>query len=177
MFLVQATDLRKQHSILLPNLVFVVVDVLEELWIVFQLMFYIADNYDAKVLSFSLASEGVTDELESDVLEDGVKKSILNDSAEKLGDFFQILRWVLVQEAVLVEKSMQHAGIDLLLLDNLRFLEPLHLFYEMLDSSVHFGRRTLEDVLEVLVGGAINLLVRVLGGLVRLWEKDGVSEN
>ena len=177
MFEVQAGDLSKEHSILLPNLILVVVDVLEELRIVFQLVLDVADNDDAEVLPFSFTPERITHKLEGDVLQNWVEQSILDNGTEEFGDLFQILGWILVQEAVLIEKTMQHARVDLLLLNDLRLFEPFHLLDQMVDSRVHFGCRTLEDLLEIFISSAINFLVSVLSRLVCLWEKDGIPED
>jgi len=64
---------------------------------------------------------------------------------------------VLVQESVLVEESVEHASVDFLFLHDLRFLEALKSDYQLLNTIVDFVRLCTEDMLEVFIGGFVNL--------------------
>lgn len=62
---------------------------------------------------------------------------MLYDGAEQLGNLLQILLRILVEEAVLVEKRVEHARIDLLLLLLLTILKLLHGLDELFNFRVY----------------------------------------
>jgi hypothetical protein len=70
---------------------------------------------------------------------------------------------VLVQEAVLIEKPMEHTGVDLLFFDNLRLLEVLKSRDELLNPLIDLGRLGLENLLEVEIGGFVDFLGALSG--------------
>lgn len=78
-----------------------------------------------------------------------------------------------MEESVLVEKAVEHARVDLLLLDHLGLAEVLHCDDQGLDPGVDLVWWGGEDVLEVLVGGFVDL-VCVLRGRDLSWEQDGI---
>ena len=78
-----------------------------------------------------------------------------------------------MQEPVLVEEAVKDASIDLLLFDHLRFLEALECHDELLDPLVDLMRFSAENVLEILIGGFVDLL-SALGRSYLAWEQDRV---
>lgn len=96
------------------------------------------NHNDAKLLALVVSSESFEDEFEGDVLQDSVQEVVLDYRSEKLGYLGQVLRRVAMEEPILVEETVKHAGVNLLLLDNLAFLEVLHGHYELFYSTIHF---------------------------------------
>ena len=82
-----------------------------------------------------------------------------------------------MQETVFIKEAMEHASIDLLFFDDVRFLESLHLLDQVFDSGVNLRDGGLEDLLEIFISGLVNLLIGVLGRLVGFREEDGVLSN
>ena len=106
-------------------------------------------------------------------MKDVVEEAILDDGSEELGDLGQIDMRVLMEEAVFVEQAMQDASIDFLLLDNLRLLEGLEGDDQVLDTFIDLVWLCTEDMLEVFVGGFVNLL-GALGWAHLSWEQNRV---
>lgn len=62
-----------------------------------------------------------------------------------------------MEEPVLIEETVQHTRINLLLFDNIRLLEGFHRFYQLRDPLVHFRRLSRKDLLEVVICRSVDL--------------------
>jgi hypothetical protein len=83
------------------------------------------DN-DAELHSLALATEGLHDELQGDLLESAVNDAVLDNGSVELSYLLEVLGGILMQEAVFVEEGMEHASVYLLLLFKIRASELLH---------------------------------------------------
>jgi len=155
---VEPTQIFVQLWVLSLNLVTNGVDVLELSWEFRQAVEEFLDDDDAETLAFAFSSEGFNHELKSDVLQDAVKQLVLNDCAEELCNLLKVLLRVPVQEPILIKETVEHAGVDFLLFNDLRFSEVLHRDNKLLDTSVDLVRRRREDVLEVLICSLVNFI-------------------
>ena len=63
-----------------------------------------------------------------------------------------------MEEPILIEESMQHAGVDLLFLRLWRLLERNHRLDQLLNFSVNFIILSGEYFLEVFVCSGVNCL-------------------
>ena len=107
------------------DLVAVLVNLLELFWKVWQALSKLFYDDNAKHEPLAIAPERLNHELEGDTLQHIVEEAVLDDGTEELGDLCQVDVRIFVEEPVLVEEAMQHAGVDLLFFDYLRFLEIL----------------------------------------------------
>ena len=71
---------------------------------------------------------------------------------------------------------MEDTGIDFLFLHNLRLLETLECHNELLYPLIHLVRVCTENVLEIFIGGLVDLL-RALGRSNLLWEENSVLSD
>lgn len=75
----------------------------EELWELREQVDYLTDDYHAELHSLAFASESFHYKLEGDFLQGAVDDPVLDYCTVELGNLFEILSRVLVQEAVLVK--------------------------------------------------------------------------
>ena len=104
-----------------------------------QKLHYVPDYNDPELHSLAVPPEGLYDELERDVLERAVDDLVLDDGAVEFRDLLQVLHRVLVQEAVLVEEAVEHAGVDLLVFLHFRGTETLHDIDQLANLGIDLG--------------------------------------
>ena len=157
--------------VFLSDLVPVGIDLLELPWEVWQAVEELFDDYDTKHQSLTIPSKSLYDELEGNALQNRVEEIILDDGSKKLCDLLKVGLRIFVQEAVFIEQSMEHTGVDFLLFDNLRLLEILQGHNQLLYPLINLVRLCREYMLEVLIGCLVNLLCALCGGHL-LWKED-----
>lgn len=81
--------------------------------------------------------------------------------------------WILVQETVLIEQTVEDTSVDLLFFHNLRLLEALQSNDELLNSLIDLMGISAKDMLEILICGLVNFF-RALSGTDLAWEENGV---
>jgi len=86
----------------------------------------LAHDDDTELHALALPPECLYDELQGNLLESAVNYAVLNDGSVELSYFFEVLRGILMQEAVFVEEGVEHASVYLLLLFEIRASELLH---------------------------------------------------
>lgn len=79
------------------------IDVLELPWELWQAVEELLDHDDSEALAFSLAPKGFDHEFQRNILKNIVQQLVFDDCAKELGDLFEVLLRVPVQEAVLVK--------------------------------------------------------------------------
>ena len=158
---VQVLDLLKQLRVFLLNFFAILVDFLELLWELGETLQKLFHHDYAKHEAFSIPTESLYNELECDSLQHVVEKAILDYGTEEFGNFSEVDMRVLVQESVLIEESVEHARVYFLLFHDLRFLKALESDNQLLNAFVDFVRLCTEYMLEVLVGGLVNLFRRL----------------
>ena len=171
--LVELLELKVQLRLLYPNLFSICVNLLKllrEVWQALKEFFY--DN-DSKHEPFAFSTECFDDKFKGNSLQNIIKQLILDNCSKQFGNSLQEWLGIFVQEAILVEESVQDASIYFLFLHDLRTLEVLQSDNERLDSFVYLMRFSWEDVLEIFVCGLVNLF-SALRWTHLLWEQNGI---
>ena len=171
--LVEHLNFIEQFGIFLLDLFSILVNLLELFGELGQALQELLYNNDSKHEALAIPTESLDHKFQSNSLKDVIEQAILDNCSEEFGNFSEIYMGVLVQESVFVEESMKHASVNLLLFDNLRFLEALQGHNQLLDAFVDLVWLSTENVLEVFIGGLINFF-RALSRTHLSWEKDRV---
>ena len=104
--LIKIFYLLDQGSILALDVVSHLIDPFEEVRELREQVDDLADDNHTKLHSLALSSESLDHEFESYLLQGAIYDPILYDCTIELGYLLQILDWVLVEETVLVEKTV-----------------------------------------------------------------------
>lgn len=131
---------------------------------------------DTELLSTVVTSEGFVNKLQGNILKYTVQKVVLDDGSEKLCNLGEVLRWISMQEPVLIEEAMEHACVYLLLLYNLRFFKILHCSNQLIDSQINLAFFSWKHSLKVLICRSLNFFW-VLPRLIVLREELLVLHN
>jgi hypothetical protein len=118
----------------------------------------LSEYNDSEFHSLALPTECFNHKFEGNVLESAIYDLVFDNGPIELGNLLKILHWVLVKEAVLIEKAVKHASIDFLLFFQLRIAESLHYLDEFTDFLIDLIWFSGKYSLEIVVCSIVNFL-------------------
>ena len=161
--LIEILKLLIKRWVFFPNLISVSIYLLELFRKIRQTVKEFFDYNNAKHEPFAISSEGFNHEFQSNALQHRIQEVVLYNSSKQFSNLLQVWLRIFMQETIFIKQSMQHARVDLLLFDNLRFLEILQSYDQFLDPFVNLVRFGSKYVLEVLICGLVNFLCTLSG--------------